>query len=207
MSQYKVWVLIKTSLKLCRFRSAVTYGFGRNQQTGDLAHTNEGGNAVRAIVNLSCPFGQALGKTGDHTTTSRRQDTGVEHWSPFRLSATQPLKRASFGLIFGFWSRFWLDSWVSAHPNPQKNQLGVIYKTAVRVEGGCPVRTKGVLQMRTSALFGVINCGFFEIYGVSARSRGKVGLSQCGHFADKEGGGQFFAILCERLLWTAPITN
>jgi len=29
-------------------------------------------------------------------------------------------------------------------------------------------------------------------------------LSQCGHFADKGGGGHFFAILCGRLLWTAP---
>jgi len=29
------------------------------------------------------------------------------------------------------------------------------------------------------------------------------GLSQCGHFADKR-GSQFFAILCGRLLWTAP---
>jgi len=30
------------------------------------------------------------------------------------------------------------------------------------------------------------------------------GVSQCGHFADNGGGGQFFVILCERLLWTAP---
>jgi len=30
------------------------------------------------------------------------------------------------------------------------------------------------------------------------------GLSQCGHFSDKGGEGQFFAILCGRLLWTAP---
>jgi len=30
------------------------------------------------------------------------------------------------------------------------------------------------------------------------------GLSQCGHFAYKRGGGQFFAILCGRLFWTAP---
>jgi len=30
------------------------------------------------------------------------------------------------------------------------------------------------------------------------------GLSRCGHFANKEGGGQFFAILCGRLLRTAP---
>jgi len=41
--------------------------------------------------------------------------------------------------------------------------------------------------MLTSALFITKN---FEIYGVSARTR--------------EGGGQFFAILCGRLLWTAP---
>jgi len=44
--------------------------------------------------------------------------------------------------------------------------------------------------MRTSALFGVKKSGFFEIYDMSARTRG---LSQCGHFADKEGGGQFCA--------------
>jgi len=33
------------------------------------------------------------------------------------------------------------------------------------------------------------------------------GLSQCGHFSDKGGGGQFFAILCGRLLWTAPCNS
>jgi len=51
--------------------------------------------------------------------------------------------------------------------------------------------------MRTAALFGEKNFGFFEIYGVSTRTRG---LSQCGHFA--KNGGQLFAILCRRLLWT-----
>jgi len=30
------------------------------------------------------------------------------------------------------------------------------------------------------------------------------GLSQCGNFSDKGGKGQFFTILCERLLLTAP---
>jgi len=55
--------------------------------------------------------------------------------------------------------------------------------------------------MRTSALFSAKSIRFFEIYGVSARARR---LSQCGHFADKEGGGQFLAILCGRPLWTAP---
>jgi len=57
--------------------------------------------------------------------------------------------------------------------------------------------------MRTSSLFDAKNFRFFEIYGVYPRTRGKGELSQCGHFADKEGGGQFFAILCGRPLWTA----
>jgi len=35
------------------------------------------------------------------------------------------------------------------------------------------LRTSGVLQMRTSALFGAKNFGFFEISGVSAWTRGK----------------------------------
>jgi len=56
--------------------------------------------------------------------------------------------------------------------------------------------------MRTSALVGAKNSGFFKIYGVSSRTRG---LSQCGYFSDK--GGQFFANLCGRLLWTAPKQN
>jgi len=49
--------------------------------------------------------------------------------------------------------------------------------------------------MRTSALFGAKNIGFFKIYGVSARTRGG-GFNQCGHFADK-GGGQFFEIFAD----------
>jgi len=49
-------------------------------------------------------------------------------------------------------------------------------------------RTRGVLQKRTSALLAQ-NFGFFKIYGVSVRTRWE--------------GGQFFAILCGRLLWTA----
>jgi len=57
------------------------------------------------------------------------------------------------------------------------------------------------LQMRTSALFEEKNLEIFEIYEVSARTRG---LSQFGHFANKGGRDQFFAILCGRPLWTAP---
>jgi len=45
--------------------------------------------------------------------------------------------------------------------------------------------------MRTSAPFGAKNFEFFEIYGVSARTRGR-GLSQCGHFSDKGEGGSIF---------------
>jgi len=47
------------------------------------------------------------------------------------------------------------------------------------------------------------NFGFIEIYGVPTRARGRR-LSQFGHFADKGEWGQFFAILCGRLLWSAP---
>jgi len=54
--------------------------------------------------------------------------------------------------------------------------------------------------MQTSALFGGKNSEFFKIYGVSARTRGE----RCWASADKGGGDQVFAILCGRLLWTAP---
>jgi len=44
--------------------------------------------------------------------------------------------------------------------------------------------------MRTSAFFGIKNFGFFKIYVVYARTRGR-GLSQCGHFSDKAKGVNF----------------
>jgi len=56
---------------------------------------------------------------------------------------------------------------------------------------------RGVLQMRTSALFGAKNIEFFEIYSVSARTRGEGGLSQCGHFADKR---EFHLFLCRKFI-------
>jgi len=67
--------------------------------------------------------------------------------------------------------------------------LRAVHKRHPRSGGNCSVWTccvQGggswtVLQMRTSALFGVKNLGFFGIYGVSARTRGG-GVSQCGHF-------------------------
>jgi len=58
-----------------------------------------------------------------------------------------------------------------------------------------------VLQMRTSARFGTKTSDFSKFM---VCPHGQGGLSQCGHFSDKRGGGQFFEILCVRLLWTAP---
>jgi len=59
-----------------------------------------------------------------------------------------------------------------------------------------------VLQIRTSALFGAKNFRFRNLLCVRTDMRGE-GLTQCVHFADKGERGQFFAILCGRLLWTA----
>jgi len=42
------------------------------------------------------------------------------------------------------------------------------------------IRGKEVLQMQASALLGVKNFGFFDIYDVSAQTRGEEVLSQCG---------------------------
>jgi len=49
---------------------------------------------------------------------------------------------------------------------------------------------QGVLQMRTSALFGVKNIGFLK-FVVCLHGQGERGLSQCGHFADKGKGVNF----------------
>jgi len=56
--------------------------------------------------------------------------------------------------------------------------------------------------MQTSTLIGTKNFGFFEIYGVFARTRG--GWASADIFRTMGNGGQFFAILCGRPLWTAP---
>jgi len=60
--------------------------------------------------------------------------------------------------------------------------------------------------MQTSALFDPKKFGFFEIYGVSAQSRGKGGWASA-NILQTRGRGQFFAILCGRPLWTAPNRN
>jgi len=81
--------------------------------------------------------------------------------------------------------------------------------SAVRGGGVCPVRTfcgqggSGLLQMRTSALFGAKI--FFEIYGVSARTRVRE-IDPVRTFCG-QGEGQFFAILYGRVLWTALNQN
>jgi len=43
-----------------------------------------------------------------------------------------------------------------------------------------------------------------DIFQFKMYPHGQGGLSQCRHFLDKRGGGQFFSVLCERFLRTAP---
>jgi len=57
------------------------------------------------------------------------------------------------------------------------------------------------LQMRTFALFGPRNFGFFKIYGVSAWTKGCWRTSA--DILRIMGKGQFFAIFCGHFLWTA----
>jgi len=54
------------------------------------------------------------------------------------------------------------------------------------------------------ALFGSKVSDFLKSM-VRLREQGGGELRQCGHFLDM--GSQFFAILCGRLLWTAPNEN
>jgi len=58
--------------------------------------------------------------------------------------------------------------------------------------------------MRTFALLAQKNFGFLKFM---VCPHGPGGLSQCRYFSDKRGGGQFFAVLCGRLLSTASYTN
>jgi len=56
--------------------------------------------------------------------------------------------------------------------------------------------------MQTSAISGAKTSDFSK-FMVCPRGQGAKGLSLCGYFAAKGRGGQFFAILCGCLLWTA----
>jgi len=57
--------------------------------------------------------------------------------------------------------------------------------------------------MRTSAFFRQKNFGFFEMFSVSARTRGR-GFSQCRHFSDKEGGVNF-SQFCPDIFYGRPL--
>jgi len=58
----------------------------------------------------------------------------------------------------------------------------------------------GSLQIWTSAVFGAKSIGFFEFYGVFARTRVKE-VEPVRTFCGQE-RGQLFAILCGRPLWS-----
>jgi len=62
---------------------------------------------------------------------------------------------------------------------------------------------KGDLRMRASALFLAKNFIFFEICGVSARTR--EGMSQCGHFVDK--GESSFSRFCADVFYGRPLSS
>jgi len=63
---------------------------------------------------------------------------------------------------------------------------------------------EGILQVRMSALFGAKNFGFFEIYGVSERIKGREVEPVWTFYGQGERGSQFFTILCRRLFCTNP---
>jgi len=86
---------------------------------------------------------------------------------------------------------------LSRKRRPQSGERGCLSSADIFRKGG-----GRVLQMRTSALFDAKNIGFLKFM---VCQHGQRGLSQCGHFVDKGRGGQIFAILCGRLLWTAPL--
>jgi len=58
--------------------------------------------------------------------------------------------------------------------------------------------------MRTSALF---DAKYLRIFRNLWCVRTDKGVEPVRTFAEKGGGGQFFAILCWRLLWTAPYAS
>jgi len=85
--------------------------------------------------------------------------------------------------------------------------LGAVHKrrpkSGGRLSNADIFRTRGVLPIRASALFGAKNTEFFEIYGVSAWTRGR-GLNQCGHFSDK-GEGVNFSRFCADVFYGRPL--
>jgi len=134
-------------------------------------------------------------------------------WAP-QTRYTLRRTTASTGIIKGFWfGLVWLSSvhellfpftstvrkllYSISRTNVSVESFGNFSKRCkgpsikdVRSQGGRGLssadisRTRGIFQMQMSALFGAKNFRFFEIYGVSARTRGWR-LSQCGHFEDR----------------------
>jgi len=79
-----------------------------------------------------------------------------------------------------------------------------------RGEGFCSLRTfcgqggiEDILQMRTSALFGAKNFIDFTKFVVYPYGQGWRGIEPVWTFFVQGRGVQFFAILCESLLWAA----
>jgi len=62
------------------------------------------------------------------------------------------------------------------------------------------IKGKGILRIRTSALFGAKNFRFFKIYGMSARIGGGGDLSQCG-----QGRGVNFSRFCADVFYGGPL--
>jgi len=77
-------------------------------------------------------------------------------------------------------------------------QSGAVHKRRPQPGGGgfiqCGQGGRGFFRCGRPQFLAQKNSGFFEIYDVTARTRGR-GLSQCGHFADKGRGhfSRFFA--------------
>jgi len=87
----------------------------------------------------------------------------------------------------------------STHCNQLKlAYLGAVHKRRPHSGGGVflssaeilRTREEGVLQMRTSAPFGVKKLGFFEIYGMSSWTRGR-GLASADILRTRERGSIF----------------
>jgi len=82
-----------------------------------------------------------------------------------------------------------------------KMRKGLSKKDVHNPERGCQMRTRGSEFFKFGlCTFWCKNFGFIEIYGVSAQTGG---VEPVRTFSWQWRGGQFFAILCERLLWMA----
>jgi len=100
-----------------------------------------------------------------------------------------------------------LQLWQSASLSSKSiNKEQSIKEVSIQGEGGLTsasilrIRGYGVLGMRTSALLVQKNFKFFEIYGVSERTRAEVACASTDILRTKGDRGLFFATLCRPLL-------